>query len=84
MELITTLEAGDELHITIEGGKTIPLTVSGVDDSNPEYTQVRLAYKGQRYAEMRPTPVTDDDYEVKIPVNQSGEDVGVENVEVVN
>ena len=77
---LSELETGDELHITIEGDKTLPLSVGGTDKRT-----VWLHYEGDEYAKMSESSVTNDQYDWTLMTLYSGDDeiVGVENIKVV-
>jgi len=80
MQELSELSEGDELHITIEGGKTIPLSVGGTAKRT-----VWLHYEGQEYAKLSESGVTNDehDYTLLTLYTEEQEKVGVENIEVV-
>ncbi len=80
MDDLTGLEVGDALHITLDGGKTIPLDVGGTDKR-----KVWLHYEGQEYAILSETDVTNDEFDHQIMTLYSGDDeiVNVEDIEVV-
>ena len=78
---LSELDEGDELHITIEGDKTLPLTVGATDTR-----MVWLYYDGDEYAKMSPSGVTNDKYDHTLQTLYCGDDnqiVDVENIEVV-
>jgi len=79
MQELSNLTESDEVHITIDGGKTISLTVGGVEER-----KVWLDYDGQQYARLTPSKVTNDEHEHTLLVLQGDDSaVGVENLEVV-
>lgn len=76
---LTELEAGDKVHITLESGKTIPLTVGNVRDED----YATLQYDGQNYANLKwAYEIEDADYTL-ITIATDDEPMGVTNVEMV-
>ena len=80
MQELTELAEGDELHITIKGGKTIPLTVGNVRDE--EYATVQ--YDGQNYAHIKWAYSGEDHDWTLVPLHGDDGPVGVETIEVLD
>ena len=75
---LTELNEGDDVHITINGGKTLPLTVGNVRDD--EYMTVQ--YDGQNYANVKWAYESDDHTWTLIPLHADDRPVGVDSIEV--
>ena len=85
MQELSELNEGDELHVTIEGDKTLPLAVGGIEATKTQ-TKVWLHYDSQEYAYVTPSSVTNDDHDREL-VTLHGEEtevVGVEEIEVLD
>jgi len=77
---LSELKEGDELHVTIEGDKTLPLSVGGTDKRT-----VWLHYEGDEYAKVSPSGVTNDEHDWTLLTLycEDNDVVGVESIEVI-
>lgn len=77
MQELNELNEGDELHITLDDGQTVTLTVAG-----SEKHTAWLNYNGQEYAKMSNPVGVEEDYILRTLHTEEVGRHGVESFEV--